>query len=64
MEAKEEQKVYAVYDPLLYGEIPFGKEPYILVKTEYDKKRGFVFETFKTKCENFFWIKVSKKIIT
>ena len=25
MEAKEEQKVYAVYDPLLYGEIPFGK---------------------------------------
>ena len=37
------------------------KEPYILVKTEYDKKRGFVFETFKTKCENFFWIKVSKK---
>nr|DAX18253.1 MAG TPA: hypothetical protein [Caudoviricetes sp.] len=63
MEAKEEQKVYAVYDPLLYGEIPFGKETYILVKTEYDEKRGFVIETFKTNFEDCFWLRISKKII-
>lgn len=61
MKEREEQKFYVVYDPELDGEIPFGKEPYILVKTEYDEKRGVVIETFKTEFEDLFWIKVSKK---
>lgn len=32
MEEKEEVKVYIEYHPFLDGEIPFGKEPYTLVK--------------------------------
>ena len=61
MEEKEEYKCYIEYHPLLDGEIPFGKEPYILIKTEYDEERGMVIETFKTEFKNVFWIKTSKK---
>lgn len=61
MEEKEECKVYIEYHPFLDGEIPFGKEPYTLVKTEYDKERDMIVETFKTEFKNVFWIKESKK---
>lgn len=54
MEEKEECKCYVEYHPFLDGEIPFGKEPYILVKTEYDEERGVIVETFKTEFKNVF----------
>ena len=60
MEEKEEHKCYVQYDPELDGEIPFGKEPYILVKTEYDEGRGLLIETFKTEFENVFWLRINK----
>lgn len=60
MEEKEEYKCYIEYHPFLDGEIPFGKEPYTLVKTEYDEERGVIVETFKTEFKNVFWIKDRK----
>lgn len=60
MVEKEEFKVYIEYHPFLDGEIPFGKEPYTLVKTEYDKERGVIVETFKTEFKNVFWRKDGK----
>ena len=54
MEEKEECKCYVEYHPFLDGEIPFGKEPYILVKTEYDEERGVIVETFKTEFKKCF----------
>lgn len=61
MEEKEKHKFYVVYDPIIDGDIPFGREPYILVKTKYDEKRGLVIETFKTNFEDCFWLRISKK---
>ena len=60
MEEKEECKCYVEYHPFLDGEILFGKEPYILVKTEYYEERGVIVETFKTEFKNVFWIKDRK----
>ena len=61
MEEVKVYKTYIVYDQELDFEIPLGKEPYILVKTEYNKERNLTIKTFKTEIENVFYLKISKK---
>ena len=47
MEEKEEHKIYVEYNTELDGRVPFGKEPYNLIKTEF---------------ENVFWLRINKII--